>query len=194
MIDLNMRYFFVVCLIILIPVFTVSQDRLSRGSVPEELLRPGRSESARYPIDTVIGELGRGAASEAAYSYANSIGVALMSGQMGHPALASINSTTRQNYLFEIGIIVPENFRIGGGRILPDGSVSFLVRFIGRDQGITGEMYIRYISRQIGGNDAERTVGNWVFEELFLEEARYKDAENQDILNRNNFYPYERFY
>jgi len=189
------RVFYTFCLLVLIPAFAVSQGQdLFRGSIPETLLRPGRGEAPRYPVDVVIGELGRGAASVSAFNYANLIGAGFLSGQMGHPALASINSTIRESNLSAIQVISPVSFRIGGGREEPDGAISFLVRFIGREQGITGEMYIRYVSRRISEDEEGAVIGNWVFEELLLEEARDRAVEHQEAANRNDFYPYERFF
>ena len=175
--------FLALCLFLLIPLSAFSQSREQfRGSIPETLFRPGRTESPRFPWDVVIGELGRGNASAAAFSFANSIAAALLSGQTGHPALASINSFSREQYLSALGIINPESFRIGGGREERDGSVSFLLRFIGRDFGITAEMYIRY------------TAGGWVFEDLLLEEARNREIENLEARSRLDFFTYERFF
>ncbi|GBU27042.1 hypothetical protein R84B8_00563 [Treponema sp. R8-4-B8] len=170
-------------------------DVVSRGSIPEELLRPKRGESPRYPIDTVIGELGRGTASEAAFTFANNIGTALLSGDKASSALASIEKAVRENLLSSLEAIVPVSFRIGGGREEADGAVSFLVRFIGKDQGITGELYIRHITKQTQGQDEEvKTVSYWVFEELLLEEAKDREVEQKESIYRHDFYPYERFY
>ncbi|MCL2213636.1 MAG: hypothetical protein FWC06_00360 [Treponema sp.] len=183
------------CILILIPVLSVSQERLPRGSIPEELLRPARGESPRYPVDVVIGEIGRGNATAAAYFFANSVGTGLLSGQMGHPALSSVNAVTRESYLTALQAVSPVNFRIGGGREEADGSVSFLVRFLGRELGITGELYIRYVTRQIEGDDGEiRSVGNWIFEELLLDEPGERSIEIQEPNYRNDFNPYERFF
>jgi len=170
-------------------------DRVSRGSIPEELLRPRQVEAPRYPIDTVIGELGRGTASDSAFSFANYISSALLSGNKGNPALASVNSTVRENLLSALEIIAPLSFRIGGGREEADGAISFLVRFIGKDRGITGELYIRYVTRQSQEPDGEvKTTGNWVFEELLLEEAKNREVEQRESIYRHDFYPYERFF
>ena len=196
-----MRIFYAVrlaafCLFMLIPPFVFSQRQESfRGSIPETLLRPARGESPRYPVDVVIGELGRGNASAGAFSFAGSVGSALLRRQMEHPVLASINPVSRESHLSALGAIAPESFRIGSGREEADGSVSFLIRFLGREQGITGEMYIRYITRQLAENGGEaRTIGNWVLEELFLEEARNRESENQEFANRFDFNLYERFF
>jgi hypothetical protein len=181
-----------------VSILAVSQEqaeRLSRGSIPEELLRPKRGEAPRYPIDTVIGELGQGTASDSAFSFADYIGSGFLSGNMGSSALSSINSSVKENLLSALGVIAPVSFRIGGGREEADGAVSFIVRFIGKDQGITGELYIRYVTRQSQGPDGEdRTTGNWVFEELLLDEAKDRDVEQQESVYRHDFYPYERFY
>ena len=186
------------CLFILVPVLAASQgyeDDLLRGSIPEIALRPERGESPRYPEDIVIGALGRGNASDASYFYANTICTGLLSGRADHPAFSSVNAARINNYLAQLGVIAPASFRIGGGRNEADGAVSFLIRFIGRDMGITGELYIRYITRNIENSDGEITqTGSWVFEDLYFDEPVSRVVENQDGINRNNLYPYERFF
>jgi len=170
-------------------------ERASRGSIPEELLRPKRGEAPRYPIDIVIGEMGKGTASDAAFSFANYISAAFLSGNKDNSALASIDSGLRENLLYSLDVITPLSYRLGGGREEADGAISFLVRFIGKDQGITGELYIRYVTKQIEGDDGEvTTTGRWVFEELLLEEARDRNVEQKESIYRADFYPYERFY
>jgi hypothetical protein len=189
-----MRIFILTGLIIIITVYAVSQEaatvqnRQSRGSIPEALLRPARGESPRYPIDTVIGELGRGQASEAAYTFANSLCEGLISGEMNDPALVTISSTERQRYITTLNSIDPLSYRIGGGRQEADGAFSFLVRFIGRDLGISGELYIRLAARP------NRPAGTWIFEELLLDEARSREIEQQESVHRYDFNPYERFF
>ena len=191
-------------LFLFISIFAVSwrsafaqetMEVVSRGSIPEELLRPKRGESPHYPIDTVIGEMGRGAASEAAFTFATNISSALLEGNKASTALNSVESAVKENLLSALEVIVPVSFRIGGGREEADGAVSFLVRFIGKDQGITGELYIRYKTRQNQGADGEvKTTGYWVFEELLLEEAKDREVEQKESIYRHDFYPYERFY
>ena len=185
-------------LFLTVPFFAFSQEqmeRASRGSIPEELLRPKRGEAPRYPVDIVIGELGKGSASDAAFSFANYISTAFLSGNMENSALASIDSGLRQNLLTSLDVITPLSYRLGGGREEADGAVSFLIRFIGKDQGITGELYIRYLTKQIEGEDGEvRTTGRWIFEELLLEEVKDRNAEQKESIHRDDFYPYERFY
>jgi len=173
----------------------IEMNRQSRGSIPEALLRPNRSETPRYPIDTVIGELGRGEAPEGGYVFANSICEGLLSGEMNHRALSSINSSFRESYLSMIDIINPLSYRIGGGREEADGAISFLVRFIGRDHGITGELYIRLI-REIVENAAEEQTERtyWKFDDLLLEEAKNKEIEQKESIYLNDFNPYERFF
>ena len=165
---------------------------LSRGSIPEALIRPVRGEAPRYPVDTVIGELGRGRASEAAFTFAGSVCEGLLSGDKTHASLVTINSKLRESYLATIEIIGPLNYRIGGGREEADGAFSFLVRFMGREQGITGELYVRYRTRV--NPETNRTTGTWIFEELLLDEAREREAEQQESIYRYDFNPYERFF
>lgn len=192
-----MRVFCSICLFFLITVFAIAQeqDYLYRGSIPEDLLRPGLGESPRYPLDTVIGELGRGEASAAAFSFANYVAAGLLSGRVEHPALVSVNLSVRNSYISAIERIAPRSFRLGGGREAVDGAVSFLIRFIGSEYGITGEMYIRYVTRQVQMNDENVSqAGSWVFEELLLEEAKSRDDEQQSALHRLDYLSYEKFF
>ena len=191
-----------------------------RGSIPEELMTPKRGEAPRYPIDTVIGALGQGEASDEAYSFAKSVAAGLFSGAHGHPALASMNAVLRESYLSALEDIDLRSFRLGGGRGEPDGAVSFMIRFIGRDRGITGELFIRFVTEQAPQFDEEESEsedededgeedeekgrrepmaaislqGTWMFEELILEEARNHEDEQKDSIQRFDFPPYERFF
>jgi len=172
------------------PIFASPQGQagnLSRGSIPEELLRPKRGEAPHYPIDIVIGDLGKGTASDAAFSFANYISSALLSGNAENPALAGIETALRESLLSSLEVIAPLSYRLGGGREEADGAVSFLVRFIGKEQGISGELYIRHKARI-------QESGGWVFEELLLEEAKDRVTEQKESIYKNDFYPYERFY
>ena len=133
------------------PVLAVSQtqeERVLRGSIPEELLRPNRSEASRYPIDMVIGELGQGSVSSSAFNFANDICTGFLSGNTGYRTLASVNSAVKESLMSSLHVVNPLSYRIGGGREEADGAFSFLVRFIGKEQGITGELYVRYVTKR----------------------------------------------
>ena len=169
------------------------------------MLRPRRGEAPRYPIDTVIGELGQGKASDAAYAFARSVAAGLIAGRMNHPSLATINPIMLEGYLTALGPINPQSFRLGSGREEADGAVSFLIRFIGREQAISGELFVRFEERRTArvresGVDEENVIAEnvavrvWVFEELILEEARTRENENGEIRHRFDFLPYERFF
>jgi hypothetical protein len=120
------------------------QDGLTqRGSIPEELLRPRRSEAPRYPIDTVIGELGQGKAPKEAYEIARNAATAFLSGNINAPVLSPVSKVYLEGWMDMLNDVNPQIFRLGGGREEPDGSVSFLVRFAGRERGITGELFVR---------------------------------------------------
>ena len=111
--------------------------------VPQELLRPRREEALRYPVDMVIGPMGAGEVSQETYQVARGIAAALLAGNIDAPALSTMSRVFLEGYISALSAVSPRSFRIGGGQVSPDGSFSFLVRFIGRDQGITGELYIR---------------------------------------------------
>jgi hypothetical protein len=186
--------------------------------IPEELLRPRREEAPRYPVDTVIGVMGQGKASEEAYEFARRAAAALLAGTPDVPVLATLNTVFLESCMNLLQAVSPHVFRLGSGREEPDGSVSFLVRFIGREQGITGELFIRYeeqrpdpppASENTPGEDGpefEEGVGKrenaiiapipkkWIFEDLILEEPREREEENRESRHRFDFPPYERFF
>jgi len=182
-----------ICMFFIVSMLAAAQP--ARGSIPAELLRPGRGESARYPIDIVIGELGQGKAPAAAYLFANSISQGFLSGTPGHPSLSSVNPEVRDKCLKTLSHISPRIYRIGGGREEPDGTVSFIVRFVGRDYGITGELYIRNTVSRLEGKAGEDTQsGSWVFDELLLDEAKSRETELEEASKYINYLPYERFF
>ena len=139
------------------------------GSIPDMLRRPERGEAPRYPVDVVIGSLGQGDAPEEAYRFAREF----------LSELAAGNNETLEGRE-EIREIRPRIIRIGGGRIEEDGYFSFLVRFLGSSESITGELFIRQVNE------------NWNIDALILEEKRAL-SEIRDN-SRFDFSPYERFF
>ncbi|MDR0313455.1 MAG: hypothetical protein LBI14_07640, partial [Treponema sp.] len=149
-------------LLLVLPVCLFSQeipDSFS-GTIPEALLLPLRGEVPRYPRDMVIGALGQGTVPDGAWSFANNFISALMARQTGNAILVNLNSRLVENYFFTLDTINPLKYHLGSGRMEPDGTFSFLVRFLGREQWIAGELYLR-----MEGN-------SWLFDDLILEEGR----------------------
>jgi hypothetical protein len=221
-----MRNFAFFCFFLCLSVLSSAQDQPYRGSIPEELLRPKRGEEARFPVDTVIGELGQGEAPSAAYSYAKTIAAGLISANKEHPGLAGISAALKEEYFSVLEEVYPRSYRLGGGREEADGAISFMIRLIGKDSGVTGELFVRYVTRQVvvenkeaenkevvnkeavnketENNEEEneeeiivkevKTVGSWRFDDLILEEAKSREDEERDSLQRFDFSPYERFF
>jgi len=156
--------------------------------VPNSLRRPVRGEAPRYPADLVIGELGRGEAPEGAYIFARSLLSAPVGGRREAPAFLYTASYDADSLFEEIRSLRPRTFRLGGGRTEPDGCISFLVRFISREESITGELFIRWLSASERGSG----TGRWILDDLVLEERRTL-ADIREIY-RFNFSPYERFF
>ena len=171
-----------VCLLailcLLIPELFAQQRRSVTGNqtIPELLRRPVIGEAPRYPVDMVIGTLGRGSAPEAAYLFARQ----LMSNLMTANSASVFTDNITDSIIEEINSLRPRSFRIGGGRVEPDGCVSFLIRFLGNNESITGELTIR---------PAE---GRWILDGIILEE-RIPLSEIRDSM-RFDFSPYERFF
>jgi len=132
----------------LFPQATGLGDASPFGIVPADILRPRREELPRYPVDTVIGPLGPGRASRESYEFARTVAAALLAGNMDVPVLANVNRIFLEGYMATLNVVNPRSFRLGGGQESPDGSVSFLVRFVGRDHGVTGELFVRREERR----------------------------------------------
>jgi hypothetical protein len=151
-----------------------------RGIIPQVLRQPRQGEILRYPQDTIIGELGRGQASEGAYNYAGNVLSALLLENRGSRFLSSRDSAFWDEMFANLTRIGSRKYRLGGGREEIDGNTSFLFRFIGREQGIAGELYIR------------REGDNWILDDIILERAR--DLPNRKESYKYDFSPYERFW
>jgi hypothetical protein len=164
-------------------------------TVPEFLRQPQRGEAPRYPTDMLIGSLEQKDVPDAAYAFARDVLEALLMENKEAAVLAPMNSADREKIFSDLGKINPRKFRLGTGREEADGSVSFLVRFIGRERGIAGELYLR--SPVPAGGEPGETVQDqegepWQFDELILEEDRSLDEAAEDPLF--DFPPYQRFF
>ena len=159
-------------------------------SVPEALRRPERGEAPRYPKDLIIGNLGQGEASEGAYLYARNILTAITAGRRDAQVLTNSGFSFTESMFDNIRSIRPRDSRLGGGKYEPDGCVSFLIRIIGPQESITGELFIR----QADAIDAldGATEGRWLLDDLILEGKRTL-VDIRDSY-RYDFSPYERFY
>ena len=156
-------------------IYSQEEVRDSPRTIPNMLRRPDRGEAPRVPRDLVIGDLGQGDAPGGAYQFARNLISTLVGGSREASGLSQSN-------IDNIEAIRVRNFRIGGGRIEPDGSISFLVRFIGPEESITGELFLRQ------GEEDER----WRLDDLILEERRLLREIRDNY--RFDFTPYERFY
>ncbi|MDR0707876.1 MAG: hypothetical protein LBF60_08400 [Treponema sp.] len=111
------------------------------GLLPDSLSRPQKGEAARYPEDMIIGELGIGDAPEEAYGYVKkALGSFLGQQQEAEGISGDVWRRTKAS----VDAISPQKFRLGGGRKETDGATSFIFRFVGREQWIVGEIYVRF--------------------------------------------------
>lgn len=194
--------YLLLCMGFLFPVLAVSQDEaegevspelepilFNTGSVPAALRIPQRGEASRYPRDLLIGELGRGSAPEGAYVLARqALGDLVV--EKTSRVFDSLDGESLESIRADLKAINPRKYRIGGGREEPDGSVSFLVRFLGRDQWICGELYLRRGSLLEVAED--NPAGRWALDDLILDETREITTGKEAY--RFDFTPYERFY
>jgi hypothetical protein len=167
----------------IVPAEEAPPEIFNRGTIPPDLLRPQRgAETIRYPRDTVIGELGQGNASEEAYRFARDLLQGALSQNRESALLAGSDVSLLEELFTNLQTIGALKYRVGGGREEPDGSTSFLFRYIGRERSLAGELYVR----------KEEEKENWRLDDVLLEEAK-------DITEKGNSYPfsfssYERFF
>lgn len=176
-------YLLVFCLFVLIPASFAQEEGGASwgGTIPEQIRRPQRgAETPRYPRDIVIGELGKGEASDEAYRFARDILSAFLHDNGDAASLSGVGPLLLEETRDALKEIGPLKFRIGGGREEDDGSVSFLFRFLGREQGIAGELYIRSQDEK------------WLFDDILIEDPHDTTARLE--LYPYDFTPYERFF
>lgn len=162
--------------------------------VPDNLRKPQKGEAPRYPKDIVIGELGRGEASEEAYIFARGILGGILHGE----------KAVEEGIIDTIQSVGPQKFRIAGGRE-EEGGASFIFRFIGREKWIVGEIYVRFeppsetIVQADPDADEEETEplitkeeGGWKLDDVILDEPRFVGQDSQTYIY--DFSPYERFF
>jgi hypothetical protein len=155
----------------------------NQSSIPEALRQPQRGdETARYPRDAVIGELGQGAASEDAYRYARNLLQGALSLNRESTLLVGASPSQLEELFAGLEPLAPQQYRLGGGREEADGSTSFLFRFMGRDMSMAGELYIRF------SDDA------WKLDDIIVEEARALSDGGLMNTYKFDFSPYERFF
>jgi hypothetical protein len=150
------------------------------GVIPEILVRPTRETEWVYPVDTVIGPLGDGEVSGAANTYARGVLRDLMRQNDKANTLEGLGPDLLNEAMTKVGEAEPRKVRLGGGREEPDGSVSFLFRFIGSEKELSGELYIREVA------------GAWKTEDIIFENPQ-NISSGSDSVN-STFTPYERFY
>jgi hypothetical protein len=159
-------------------------------SIPETLWQPQRGESPRYPRDLVIGSLARGDVSDGARSFAAQVLAALVAGNKEAASLSRLGPVGREELIAAVAAVEPRRYRIGEGREEADGSYSFLIRFLGRDLGIAGELYIRYEPVRTADSPAG-PGGGWFLDDLLLEEQRPLGEAREDTYDLP---PYERLF
>jgi hypothetical protein len=125
----------------------------------------------------VIGDLGQGAVEDGAYRAATRLLTALMAKDREASILAALDASFLDEILDALEPLEARKFRLGGGRNEEDGSVSFLIRFIGSEQWISGELYFRF--------DHE----TWLVDDLILEQAKTFSTDDTGYTA-----PYERVF
>jgi hypothetical protein len=113
---------------------------------------------------------------------------ALTAGNRDAPALSPLGPQARSELFSALEEAAPRTYRVGEGREEADGSCSFLVRFLGRELGIAGELYLR--PEEVQGENAG--AGTWRLDDLLLEEAHSLGEIADEPLF--DLPPYERLY
>jgi hypothetical protein len=150
------------------------------GVVPEILIRPFRETEWAYPIDAVIGQLGGGEVSSGANGYARGVLRDLMRQNKTADSVKTLSPGVLDEAESKLAEVTPRKVRMGGGREETDGAVSFLFRFMGSENELSGELYIR--------SDGD----SWKTEDIIFETPQ-KLSSGSDAFTFT-YTPYERFY
>jgi hypothetical protein len=135
----------------------------------------------------ILGDLGACQAPEEAYTEAARIARRLLDGKL--PAgLDKLRAGLADDIKKNVLAISPTAYRVGGGRLEPDGSASFVFRFIGNGKNCAGEIYLE--------KDAK---GAWLLDDLqFVDEKDIQAAQQQDASQSDSqstgTEPFQRFY
>jgi hypothetical protein len=174
---------------------TPGAGNTERQTIPELLRQPQRGEAPRYPVDMIIGSLERGDVPAAAYTCAREVMGALVAKNREAAVFSSMNNEDLEKIFSDLGKISPQKFRLGKGREEADEAVSFLVRFMGREKGMVGELYVRLVvpPEEEGAAAVQDQKGAiWRLDDLILEEERGLDEVVED--RSFDLPPYERFF
>jgi hypothetical protein len=150
-------------------------------TIPDAIRRPSRTETPRYPRDSVIGDLGQGELPQEDLNYVSNVLRALMQGREQSPLLLPLNEGMSREFIDKLQAIRAYKFRVGGGKKIVDGAGSFLFRYIGRDGQLGGAMYF------------VRDEDGYTLDDIILEEIppNVLDGEKDRL---SDLFPYERFY
>jgi hypothetical protein len=179
-----MKIFFHLFLFLLIEVFPCfpqeNEPPSFSGVVPEMLMRPSREKSPVYPSDAVIGQLSDEDAPPSANIYARGVLRDLMRSNKSAETLQNLSPGLLDEASEKLGEVTPRKVRLGGGRTETDGSVSFLFRYMGNENELSGEIYIR--------NEENK----WKVEDIIFEEPKKLSIGSESF--DSTYTPYERFY
>jgi hypothetical protein len=180
-------------LVAAVPDSGAQEESPRAESIPPSLWQPQRGESPRYPRDLVIGSLARGDVSDGARLFASQVLAALVAGNRDAASLSRLGPVGRNEMISAVAAVEPRRYRIGEGREEADGSYSFLVRFLGRELGVAGELYIRYEAAPAADSAAgpSGAGGVWFLDDLLLEEQRPLGEAGEDTYDLP---PYERLF
>jgi hypothetical protein len=156
-------------------VMNLTAQDVAWTMLPETLRRPQKGEAPRYPKDTVIGDLALIDVPDAAQNMAKRLLSALVVKDREASVLAALETSFLDGIFATLEPIETWKYRLGGGRTEPDGSVSFLLRFIGRESWVSGELYLKFEHE------------TWLLDDLILEAPAVFSSSS-------NVPPYERVF
>jgi hypothetical protein len=125
--------------------------------LPESLRQPQRGEAPRYPKDTVIGDLALGDVPDEAQNMAKRLLSAFVAADRETSVLVALDTSFLDDIFATLTPLEPQKYRLGGGKNEADGSVSFLIRVIGREAWVSGELYLKFEHE------------TWLLDDLILE-------------------------
>jgi hypothetical protein len=164
---------------LLLAVFFFTAQSDNGGVAPDSVRRPEHLSNPLYPRDVSIGELGQGDASSVCYSYAKSALRELEQSNKSDKFFKLLPQAEIDGVVKKVSDVAPVRSRLGGGKEGVDGDFSFLFRFIGLQDELTGVIYLR--------NDE----GAWKITDIITDDPR---AILEATASEQGWPPYDRFY
>jgi hypothetical protein len=135
-----------------------TDDRPVKRASSTDPFLPTGSEAVRLPQDFVIGKIGDEGVGANAYHFAFDFLSSLARSEEVKRFYTDRGRQEAESIAPILAPLLPASVRVGSGSAEGEGGVSFLIRFVGKERSVTGELHLI------------RSSSAWLVDELILDE------------------------